>query len=629
MAYDKKTIIDTIKDINAGKMYLPAIQRKFVWDNEEKITRLMDSIMCGYPIGTFLYWNVSRETINHGRYSLYKFIHDYNEKDGYANEKSPGPLPPGEDILAVLDGQQRLTSLYIALQGTLALRKARGNKSDPKSYPKKELYFNVRSGTLPVDDEGSEDDCKYEFKFFTEEEANLTTQDWSELVDIVQNQQAKNALLSISYEKENIDKLYEAINLVPSKTKAEKLRKKVALLGSSPPVWFKVKDVVAMNFSPDNLTTLIIDRGWGKDKVIQQNLQTLVNRLHQNEVINYFAVKESTMDNVLDIFVRVNSGGVVLSKADLLFSTIVASWDKAREEIDGLLKNINGNKEFSFNSDFIVRCCLYILNKPFKLKVENLSTQYVKEVEEHWKNIQRAITETIKLLKELGFEDSNKFTSNNAVMPLVYWIYHSGNVGADSKLLLRKFFVCSQVRGIFGRSGDTHLGRIRDKLKANFSQFPILELLKENYGGVNLLFTEEDISRLFTEYPKGSLTYMLLTLLYPHFQYGQKAFHQDHLHPFAGFEGKKNEEKLKNVGITAGQIEEWKGRRNYLANLQLLEGRENESKNATPLIQWLGEGNNRENCKYLPKCSYELKDFDLFMEERQKLMAEKLKEILR
>ena len=75
--------------------------------------------------------------------------------------------------------------------------------------------------------------------------------------------------------------------------------------------------------------------------------------------------------------------------------------------------------------------------------------------------------------------------------------------------------------------------------------------------------------------------------------------------------------------------EDWRRRRNTLANLQLLEGRENESKNATPLVDWLKVTENSENAKYLPSdVSYELSNFEEFMEKRQELMSKALKDIL-
>jgi hypothetical protein len=80
MAYEKKSVRSVISDINSRKIYLPAIQRKYVWDDDQ-ITRLMDSIMLGYPIGTFLFWKVKKTVINKKEYSMYEFIKDFHERD--------------------------------------------------------------------------------------------------------------------------------------------------------------------------------------------------------------------------------------------------------------------------------------------------------------------------------------------------------------------------------------------------------------------------------------------------------------------------------------------------------------------------------------------------------------------
>ena len=59
MAYEKKSIRAILDDVNCRRVYLPAIQRKYVW-GDNQITKLMDSIMLGYPIGTFLFWKVKK-----------------------------------------------------------------------------------------------------------------------------------------------------------------------------------------------------------------------------------------------------------------------------------------------------------------------------------------------------------------------------------------------------------------------------------------------------------------------------------------------------------------------------------------------------------------------------------------
>jgi hypothetical protein len=132
-------------------------------------------------------------------------------------------------------------------------------------------------------------------------------------------------------------------------------------------------------------------------------------------------------------------------------------------------------------------------------------------------------------------------------------------------------------------------------------------------------------------YEIGAYTFMILSLLYPNLKYSQKGFHQDHMHPHIGFE----EEKINGLLLPDGTIidedtkEDWRRKRNTLANLQLLEGRENEVKNAMPLIDWLKVPENNDNAKYIPNnISYELSNFDEFMEQRQKLMSDALKNIL-
>ena len=121
MGYTKTNIANIVEEIDSNKVFLPAIQRKYVW-TENQITKLMDSIMKGYPFGTFLFWKVKKQVIVKKQYSMYKFIKDFHERDCFTNS-SAGQFSNNnndETILSALDGQQRLTSLYISLKGTLA-----------------------------------------------------------------------------------------------------------------------------------------------------------------------------------------------------------------------------------------------------------------------------------------------------------------------------------------------------------------------------------------------------------------------------------------------------------------------------------------------------------------------------
>ena len=571
MAYEKKSIRAILDDVNCRRVYLPAIQRKYVW-GDNQITKLMDSIMLGYPIGTFLFWKVKKDVVNKKEYSMYEFIKDYHERDLYKNPAAPQPFPvgSGEDTLwAVLDGQQRLTSLYIALQGSMSRKLPNKRWKNDDAFPKKEMYFDLHSQNT------EDDDISYEFKFLTAVEA--------------------------------------------AKNKDDHL-------------WYLVKDI--LKYSQDELVTeLIIPNGWATDKIAMKNISLLHTRLVGDQIINFFEVEADSIDSVLDIFVRVNSGGTVLSKSDLLFSTIVSHWDKARDEIDKLLSDINKTGEgYKFSNDFIMRTCLYVLEMSVTLKVETFKKDSVLKIKENWESISGAIKSTVNLLNDFGFNSEN-IISYVAISPIVYYIYHGGKLDAESRAELRKYIVIAQVKQIFGTASNSALTNIREALKvAPKDSFSMDNLKNVRFTGErSLRYTAEEIDAMFDTYEIGAYTFMILSLLYPNLKYSQKGFHQDHMHPHTSFE----EVKIKDLTLASGDKiddetrEDWRRRRNTLANLQLLEGRENEKKNATPLIEWLKKPENMDNAKYLPDgISYELSNFEQFMEERQKLMSDALKAIL-
>jgi len=569
MAYKKKTIKEILDDIRQGEMYLPAIQRKYVW-KDSQITRLFDSIMLEYPIGTFLFWKVKKSIINEKDYSMYEFIKNYHDRDMNKNPPAPQPFPdPGDETMwAVLDGQQRLTSLYIALQGSLSRKLPRKRWSNDDAFPEKELYFDLNSEK--IDDE----DITYNFKFLTKEEA----------------------------ENNNDGK-----------------------------IWYKVKDI--LKYSTEDLTEAIFQSDFAQNELARKNFALLHTRFVRDEIINYFEVEEDSIDNVLDIFVRVNSGGTVLSKSDLLFSTIVSHWDNARDEIDNLLSDINGiGKGFKFSNDFIMRTCLYLLDMPVTLKVETFKKVSVLKIKDNWGAISKSIKDTVKLLNEFGFNSENMI-SYVAVSPMVYYIFKGGNLDPGSKNELRKYIVIAQVKQIFGAATNSALTSIRRALnESSTNSFSMSNLNNIRFTGDRTLrYTSEEIDSMFDTYGRSQYTFMILSLLYPNLNYGEIEFHQDHMHPHTSFE----EDNIKNLILPDGQVidedmkEDWRRRRNTLANLQILEGRKNESKNAMSLADWLKKPENKENAKYVPKgISYELSNFEEFMEKRQELMSNALKEIL-
>src|SRR5687767_5635977 len=109
MSYRSDTIATAVKRLNV-QCFLPAIQREFVWP-PEKIVQLFDSLMRGYPIGSFLFWEL--EPDSRDKWQIYKFV-DEGSQGGVHNPPASGHGV--QQLTLVLDGQQRLTSLLIGLR---------------------------------------------------------------------------------------------------------------------------------------------------------------------------------------------------------------------------------------------------------------------------------------------------------------------------------------------------------------------------------------------------------------------------------------------------------------------------------------------------------------------------------
>ena len=95
--------------IDSGQIKIPKFQRDFVW-SKEQTAKLIDSIIKGFPIGTFIFWE-TREELR------------YIKKIGEGEAPLPDP-PKGSEVSYILDGQQRITSLY-AVQKGLRINKDR------------------------------------------------------------------------------------------------------------------------------------------------------------------------------------------------------------------------------------------------------------------------------------------------------------------------------------------------------------------------------------------------------------------------------------------------------------------------------------------------------------------------
>ena len=111
-------------DIDSGIIKIPNFQRKFVWGRQQT-AKLIDSIIKGFPIGTFIFWK-TKEELRHYR--------------NIGNVELP-KTPKGDSVLYVLDGQQRITSLYAVRKGLIYTRE--GENGDKRKIDYTDISINL------------------------------------------------------------------------------------------------------------------------------------------------------------------------------------------------------------------------------------------------------------------------------------------------------------------------------------------------------------------------------------------------------------------------------------------------------------------------------------------------------
>ena len=133
--------------------------------------------------------------------------------------------------------------------------------------------------------------------------------------------------------------------------------------------------------------------------------------VNSDSVISFYQERDQSLDKVLDIFIRTNSGGTQLSYSDLLTSVAVAAWKerKAREAIHGLVDALNKiGGQFQFGKDMVLKAGLLISDLPdIRFKVTNFNRDNMETVERNWDLITESLTTAVRLISSFGFSGMN------------------------------------------------------------------------------------------------------------------------------------------------------------------------------------------------------------------------------
>lgn len=582
MAYETPlTIAEVMQEISNNKYVLPSIQREYVWDSNQ-IETLFDSLMRGYPISTFLFWEISKEHVTD--YDFYAFINNYHENKGTHNKKVD--LKGSDGVTAVLDGQQRLTSLYIGLKGTYAYKLKYLSRNNQNAYPIRKLYLNLLASPTDSDNE-------YDFQFLTDKEVENSQETfWFEVGSILDMKAEGDVFMFVNENISYSDKF---------------------------------------------------DYSKEQSKFAINTLSRLYNVIHKDGIISYYREKSAELDKVLNIFIRVNSGGTKLSYSDLLLSIASAQWEQhdAREEITDFVDYINSIGDgFRINKDFVLKTSLVLSDfSDIAFKVDNFNKSNMMKIEENWDNIKAAITQAINLVSSFGYSGET-LNSNNALIPIAYYLlkiglpsnFVSSSNTKDNRTKIKKWLIQSLLKRAFSGQPDNVLRPIRDIIRSEkSSDFPY-DSLVERFKGSNksILFTNDDIEQLLKLQYGKSDTLSTLMLLYPSLDFNNK-FHEDHMYPKSKFK----KPYLRKMGVPENKLDEYISCVNDISNLQLLAAQLNEEKLNTDFDVWFNkqyitdaEKIQYRTINYLPEMEYSYDNFLVFMDERRKLLKAKLEEIL-
>lgn len=520
--YESTSVKKTIDELNES-FFLPDIQREYVWLSDvknRKIELLFDSLMRGYPIGTFLFWKLKKDVLQACsfednantneklNFQIYKFIENYDSRKPH-NESIDIEKIRTSEIKLVLDGQQRLTSLFIGLRGSRFVAKRIKKKV---VFVEQKLYLN-----LDHQPKIDEPDDVYEFDFLSKDE--------------------------LSQKKETGEK------------------------------WFKVGDILSL--SSRDIRDKERDNFFTREEA--EVLFDLKDCVEKDDTLSYYTEDSNSLDKVLNIFIRVNSGGQILSYSDLLMSILTSAFDSnIRQDMNDFVEEVKSDFP-NFGRDQVLKTALFLTNDSPKFILANFSKEKTAKIKDCWAKIKNSVTAATGFLKENGY--AGRLSSGYVITALSLFFLKKEDPSEEDKREMLKFVQNTQLTSYFSSSLDTKLIAIRKPVVEESSFKDInkkLATLEKNYLRITRDVIEDVVES--ARYGKPE-TFALLQLLYPNLNYnGEKNFHVDHIFPKTG-----KKKKLWPEGFSQQK------NCNKLFNLQLLEGVQNQQKLQKDPKDWINE----------------------------------------
>lgn len=561
MQVTNKSIRSVMGAIKAGEMILPALQREFVWKRRD-IEGLFDSLLQGFPINTLMFWDV--KDVKPETMAFYQFLDpDFQES---VSVNKVYPIRDNERKIVVIDGQQRLTSLYIAIYGSYTLEKGKN---------KMFLYLNLDN---PLNSNGEDDSLSstenfYNFKFMSEDNANKLIakgQHWIRVSEAYSHDFNPTAYIV----KKGLQSNQFAMDVIQ-----------------------KLSDVFKRD---DILNAYVIS----DDKDLQHVLNVFVRTNSGGKPLT----KGDLLLSVITVNWADNNQG------------------NARDYVQDIISKVS-SYGYKVDKDWVLGCMLYVLDREVKLSVSSFDTQTASEIEQKKKSIADSIESACLLLNRYGMLERG-LTTKLALYPIVYHIYKyfKGTIKGYTNgvqlpvesgvfVQMRTWLFRAIVKNLF-EAGTAETLQVIQAIQRSTGSADCFPLDKIIAAKTKLIVNDDDIKALLHTEKKRA--FPVLNIIYSTskdraYLSAKTDYDIDHIHAKTLFGNNPADNRFDLV-----------------PNLQLLTFDENRSKNAMGLESWWNAKNEGQKTNYLLPARFnaELSAFDELYQAREKwfgaILAEKL-----
>ncbi len=524
--------------IDEKQLFVPAFQREYVWRRVDA-KNLISSLIKDYPTGTLLTWETNNPPELKGD-------HKYNPKQG--------------SVKLILDGQQRITTLYILMTG-----------NTPPYYKEEEIIHDIKP--LYV---------------------NIET-------------------LELEYYKKN--------------------------MMSNNPLWIHITDIFKGDVRKRDVVDKLENNNEGDrisrklENILDDNFLA-IQKINDKDFKEQVVPTQATVKEAIDIFYIVNAAGVNLTDAELALAQISGYWPEARALFKEKLKKLAENG-FVLKLDFIIYVLLGILyNSGSKMEKLHNSSNYDR-IRDAWQKLDTKILDYVfNILKSQAYIDHTKeVNSVYSFVPIIVYAFNKDNnlSQLEIKKIIKWFYYSqirfryiSQLQGKLDKDLTIIINEANpfDKLLNLISLDRNLEISPNEFEGVGV---QHPLWGMMKFYFKSNNAICFSTGINIRKNMGKKYdLEWDHIFPYSVL--KRNGYDMNNrIKYQLAQ---------EITNRAVLTSVANRSKSAENADSYLTQVRDQFPDSLKLQCIpenenlWKLENFELFLQERRKLLADQLNEYL-